>query len=438
MLHLRSLCTLVAVLSGAGAAGGCTVPADQADPMRAIPRGELGRPVLSLRWKAVTADRGREVKPQEFASPLVYRDHVYVGSAGGTFYALRGRDGRQRWKRELGAVSVQPVVDRGVLYVGTDDGFVIALDHQTGKELWRYATRGPILRPPAVIDIAASAVAPPAPKPPKAAADDAAAPVADAAAAKAEPAAPARRAGAPRTLVIVANEADQVTAIDAMSGEFVWQYKGETPEEYTLRGHAGVVVRDGLAFTGFSSGTLVALRVDTGSVAWLTSIKGDADRFVDVDATPVLDGATMYVTSASGGLWALDQATGLVRWRTDLGPAGADGPDGTTGTVTSDGERLYVGVAEHGVFALDLAGNVLWRQGARGGGEPGEMLVTGDYLMYPLADAGLFIAERKTGRVLEYFDPGDGVSSEPVLGDDDMLYVLSNRGVLYALAVERF
>ncbi len=415
-LHLRAV---LATALLAPVVAGCTVPVDQADPMRAIPRGELGRPVLSMRWKVVTSDRGQEVRPQEFASPLLYRDHVYVGSAGGTFFALRARDGQVRWKRAIGAVSVQAVVDRGVLYVGTDDGHLIALDHQTGAELWRYATKGPVLRPPAIVDVAAATVGPPRP-------------------ASGDAGKPAPSASTPRTLVIVANEADHVAALDASTGEFVWQYKAETPEEYTLRGHAGVVVRDGLVFTGFSSGTLVALRVETGSVAWLTSIKGEADRFIDVDATPVLSGDSLYVTSSSGGLWALDQATGLVRWRSELGPSGADGPDGTTGMLTSDGERLYVGVAEHGIHALDMSGNVIWRQGARGGGEPGELVVNGDYLLYPLADAGLFIVERKTGRVLEFFDPGDGISAAPTISEDDVLYVLSNRGVLYALSLDRF
>ncbi|MCA9680053.1 MAG: PQQ-binding-like beta-propeller repeat protein [Kofleriaceae bacterium] len=394
----------LALLLAAGAAA-CTVPADQADPMRAVPRGELGRPVMALRWKLVTSDRSSEVKPQEFASPLLYRDHVYAGSEGGTFWALRAKDGRLRWKRKLGAVSARPAVDRGFLYVGTDDGLVICLDHQTGKEIWRHATRGAILQPPVMVDV------PPAPDAPS---------------------------KLPQTLVIVANEADQISALDAKTGEFRWQYKGETPDEYTLRGHAGVVIRDGLVFSGFSSGTLVALRVETGSVAWLTSLKGDADRFVDVDATPVVVGDSLYVTSSAGGLWALDRATGLVRWQSTLGAVGPDAVDGGTGTLTTDGERLYVGVADHGIYALDLEGNVLWRQGARGGGEPGEMLVTGDYLMYTLADAGLFVADRRTGRVLEYFDPGDGVSAAPVVSDDDVLYLMSNRGVLYALDLERY
>src|SRR5205085_6406570 len=107
-------------------------------------------------------------------------------------------------------------------------------------------------------------------------------------------------------LVVFSNEADQVVAVDAITGKFKWQYKGETPEEYTLRGHAGVVIDGDLIYTGFSNGTLVALRKDTGSVAWSTSLKADAERFFDVDATPLVMGDRVYATTSSGGVYALD------------------------------------------------------------------------------------------------------------------------------------
>jgi len=387
-MKLRSLAVLVAL-------GACTpVPYDGSDPMRAISRGELGRPVLALRWRLETSDRSREVKPQEFASPVVYREYLYTGSEGGWFYAVRVSDGGLRWRKKLGAISSRPIIDRGFLYVGTDDGILICLDPQTGEEMWRHSTHGPILQRPVITDVPGAAK--------------------------------------PTALVIFANEADQVYALDATTGEFKWQYKADSPEEYTLRGHAGVRIGNGLVYTGFANGTLVALRVDTGSVAWLTTLKGDSDKFVDVDGTPELAGDTLYVSSSSGGVWALDAATGLVRWRSALDSGGS------TGTLATDGERIYVGVADLGIHALDLGGNVLWRQGTRGGGEPGELVVSGDYLIYTLADAGMFIADAKTGETLQYFDPGDGFTGRPIVSDDDQLFAISNRGVLYAFDISRY
>jgi hypothetical protein len=44
----------------------------------------------------------------------------------------------------------------------------------------------------------------------------------------------------------------------------------------------------------------------------------------------------------------------------------------------------------------------------------GHAAAGGDLLIYALTDAGLYIADKRTGSVLEYFDPGDGVSADPV------------------------
>ena len=372
------------------AAGCVRVPYQRADAMSAEPVEPLGEDRLSLHWKFVTADRMTEVEPQEFASPSIWADSLYTGSANGWFYALRAANGAVRWRKQIGAVACAPLVLGTNLYVGTSDGSLIAMDAQTGQEKWRYQSRGPIDHTPA----------------------------------------------ATSELIVFSNEADQVVAVDAITGKFKWQYKTETPEEYTLRGHAGVAIDNDLIYTGFSNGTLAALRRDTGSVAWSTSLKGEADRFMDVDATPIIIDNLVFASSSSGGVYALDKTTGLVRWRMPFYDVAMPSATGNVGGLASDGKTLYVSVADLGTYALDLSGNIIWRVGARGGGEPATPVVFQDLLVYSLAKDGMFVADRKTGATLEYFDPGDGVSAEPTITGDGRLYVMSNRGILYAFDLD--
>jgi outer membrane protein assembly factor BamB len=382
----RSLALLPIVFASA-----CTkVPYHRADAMSAEPIEPLGEDRLSLHWKFATADRRTEVEPQEFAQGVVYADYFYIGSQSGWFYALRATTGEIRWRKKIGAVLTAPLAQGGMLYIGTADGTLLALDGQTGKEKWRYQSRGPIEQPPAsTID-----------------------------------------------LVVFANEADQVVAVDSITGKFKWQYKGETPEEYTLRGHAGVTIEGELIYTGFSNGTMVALRKDTGSVAWSTSLKADADRFVDVDATPLVIKDRVYVASSSGGVYALDKTTGLVRWRLPFWDAAMPSNTGNVGGIATDGKVIYASVADLGTYSLDLEGNVLWRVGARKGGEPATPIVWNEVLVYALAKDGMFIADRRTGDTLEYFDPGDGISAQPTVTADGRIYVLSNRGIVYAFDLD--
>jgi len=380
----------LAVCSLLGLAGCVRVPYQRADAMRAEPVEPLGEDRLSLNWKFETADRRTEVTPQEFAQAAVYADTIYVGSQSGTFFALRASTGAVRWRKQVGAVASSPLVGGGVIYVGTADGVLMALDPQTGVEKWRYQSRGPIDKPPV----------------------------------------------ATTDLVVFANEADQIVAVDAITGKFKWQFKGETPDEYTLRGHAGVNIDGDLIYTGFSNGTLVALRKDTGSVAWSTSLKADADRFFDVDATPLVMGDRVYASSSSGGVYALDKTTGLVRWRLPFWDASMPSNTGNVGGISTDGKVIYVSVADLGTYAIDLEGNVLWRVGARGGGEPAAPVVFRELLVYSLAGDGMFIADRKTGETLEWFQPGDGISAQPTITGDGRLFVMSNRGILYSFDLD--
>jgi len=378
------------VLLVLGLAAPACAPIEKLDARSAASRSDVGWPVLSLRWQVELADRSEDPKPQEFASPAAlsasdpHGDRLFVGSHEGVFYAFEARTGKMLWKKKLGSVSSRPILapDASLLYIGTDDGHVIALAPGDGREKWRYATRGAVLETPVLSG----------------------------------------------DLIILSNEADQVYALDRATGVFRWQYKSETPEEFTLRGHAGVVVDKDLVFTGFANGTLVALRVATGSVAWLTSLKGDATRFVDVDAAPAVVGENVFAVSSAGGVYGIDKSTGLIRWRLPLTGGGA---------LSSDGERLYMAAADEGVFAIDLTGNVIWRQGTRGGGEPAGPVVSGDYLLYSLSEAGLYVADKRTGQVYEYFDPGYGISSAPTLSHDHM-YLVSNSAILYAMTVRHF
>ena len=385
---MKHLATLAIVL--AAAAGCVRVPPGRADAMTAIPKEPLGEDRLSLHWKFVTADRKTEVDPQEFAQATVYADTAFVGSAGGWFFALRASNGDVRWRKRLGSVATAPLVLGTQMYIGTNDGSLVSVDAQTGEEKWRYQSRGPIQQPPRLT----------------------------------------------AETIVFSNEADQVIGLDAITGKLKWQYKADTPEEYTLRGHAGVTIDGDLVYTGFSNGTLAALRRDTGSIAWSTSLKGDADRFVDVDATPIILEDTVYASSSSGGVYALDKTTGLVKWRVPFWDASMPSSSGNVGGITTDGKVLYVSVADLGTYAIDLTGNVVWRVGGRGGGEPATPVVFDDVLVYSLAKDGMFIADRKTGETLEWFNPGDGISAAPTITSDGRLFVMSNRGILYAFDLD--
>lgn len=377
---MKRICALALLAHGCYATGA-------SDAMSAMPREDVGLPVLGLLWTFPLHDQRGTHLPQEFASAVVEEEQLsearlYVGSHAGFLYALSSNRGEEVFRLKIGAVSGRPVKAGNQLFVGTDDGSVFCLDVTTRKQLWRYASQGAVLRPPVVT----------------------------------------------ASRVIVANEAGEILALDRASGGLQWRFAGDEPGEFVVRGHAGIAVAGDLLFTGLSTGAVVALNVTSGAQVWSATLtETDGARFVDVDSTPVVDGDTVFV-SAGTGVYAIDTTTGLVRWRTALR---------NPGPVVVDGDRIFVGAADFGVYALDRAGNTLWRQGTRGGGEFGDVQVSGDYVLYSLTDAGLFVADKATGRLLQFFDPGMGISAAMTVWGD-RLYVVSNGGILYAFALRRF
>ncbi len=354
------------------------------DVESALPHQDPGEAVLSLFWRSEVGDVTGDASPQEFASPAIklgasaYEDKLFVGSHDGWFYALDAVTSDIQWKVKLGSVSSRPLVHRGRIYVGTDDGFIVCMD-TLGEEQWRYATRAPILSQPVI-------------------AGDA---------------------------ILVANEGDQVYSLDLESGKFRWLYKTDSDEEFTLRGHSGLALDGELVYAGFADGSVVAIRSATGSVAWLSSLRGTSDRFIDVDTTPVVIGDIVVAASSAGGLYALNKETGRILWNREVSGGGG---------ITASSDTIYFAAAELGIYALDLDGNIKWRQGLRGGGEPSDPLLHDGYLFYGLSEDGLFVARADTGEVVQYFDPGLGISSPVSLGRD-RLYVMSNSAILYALSI---
>jgi outer membrane protein assembly factor BamB len=363
---------------------GCLPMGDTRDPFEATADRDPGRSSLTYVWSRTVEDRSRDHRPQEFAVPAAAalgrspdRRAVFVGSSGGTFVALRAKDGKVLWESQTGPVSSTPLVHGKLVYVGTDDGNLVALDVATGKQKWKYAARGAVLGTPVV-------------------AGDS---------------------------VFFSTDRDRIFALDRDSGKWRWEYERETPDEFTLRGSAGVAVAGDLVLAGFADGNVVALAASGGETRWVKSLAAGKTQFIDVDTTPVVRGDTVYAASSAGGLFALDLASGNERWRLAL--------EGIT-NLSTDGQRLYVSAAVQGLAAVDVTGRLLWRQGFARAGDPSRPVLDGEVLLVSIADRGVYVVDKHSGRLLQFFDPGPGVSGPPTV-DDGRVYLLSNGAILYAM-----
>ena len=81
------------------------------------------------------------------AGPLLDEDRLYIATEAqpeGRVYALRLRDGKTLWKRDVGSVAAPLTFDGDALYAGTEDGVVFRLDSEHGNVAWHRALPGSV------------------------------------------------------------------------------------------------------------------------------------------------------------------------------------------------------------------------------------------------------------------------------------------------------
>ncbi len=341
--------------------------------------------VAQMRWRTVVhaQDIGQS-RPEECASGALVGSHLVLGSRAGRVLAVDTADGHTVWSTPVsGSVDGEARFDAGrkQVYVGTDDGYLYAMSPDDGAVRWSYKARGAIEQAPAV---------------------------------------------GPSTLYL-ATAANRLVALDSATGKSLWQYDRERPEGFTIHGYAGPRLLGDMVYAGFADGFLVALRGDSGEIVWSRSLAAASEQFVDVDATPGVHDGQLIAASYSGGLYALRLADGEVAWRT--------GVEGTS-SIEVGKDRIYVGAPLEGLVALNLQGQVLWRQGLSQAGDLSAPQEVGPYLIFTGSRAGLFIVDRASGQLLQVFDPGRGMCAAPTIDPVRReLYVLANSGTLYALSL---
>ena len=134
--------------------------------------------------------------------------------------------------------------------------------------------------------------------------------------------------------------ATRVAAADPpLHGDVAWRRSLDAPATVP-------VVTDGRAlFVGLADARLIAYAVDDGRELWSFPVPGQLDE------PPVIAGDVVYLSERSGGLTALDAATGAVRWRIDSGDDFLTAPAVRDGVVWVGGRgRLMAFDAENGEF----------------------------------------------------------------------------------------
>ncbi len=216
-----------------------------------------------------------------------------------------------------------------------------------------------------------------------------------------------------------------VVALDARTGALVWR------QPTTAHPHSSVAVdvARSMVFVGDNSGRMYAWGARDGRPLW-TRLLAEGDTLsIKTTPTVVAAEALLVFGAWTGRVYALDEATGAVRWAHETGGhiMGSTAYDPGTGLV-------YVGTPRGWIHALDVhTGAERWsfQIGASVVSSPA---VSGDGRAVVVgADNGRVYALRAdTGALMWWVPVGGQVSGSPTLVGD-RIYVTTRHGDLTAL-----
>ncbi len=329
-------------------------------------------------WVPLVLPPPWEYLPREFAGPA-------ADPSGGPIIVLTrdrfvravSEDGKLAWSFQTGGhFNASAAVSDGIAYVPGGDGTLYALRADSGQLVWSYQVGEELMTTPVLSS----------------------------------------------GKVLVATQNDTLLAVDQKTGSRLWRYRRDTSGGFSVRGAAGPKVRQGLVYTGFSDGAVVALGLEDGNLKWEKALSTPSKQFTDVDTTPVFDEAgRLFAASYKDGIYALEPDSGAIEWHTVR--------SGITNLVLR-GNVLFAGGDQRIGALLGDTGRSVWSLdlGTRIARTP--VLARG--MMIVPTTGPLVFVDPATGRPRSYWNPGKGVSATP-LWSRSRLYVLSNLGYLYAM-----
>jgi outer membrane protein assembly factor BamB len=351
----------------------------------------LSEGALTKSWSA-SIGKGTTDRLPLTAQPIVVDGQIYTLDTRGQLSAFDAKTGKTLWTKDVSDPDEgDPVIGggiayaAGILYVTNGYRELIALQPAKGEILWRKNIGTPSRAAPTILD--------------------------------------------GRAFVITID--NRLLALNAADGTQLWEYTGLS-ENATLVGAASPAASRDIVIPAFSSGELMALRVENGSVAWgdnLSSVKraGGLTSIADIKALPVIDKNLVIAVSFGGKLVAIDIASGQRVWQRDIG---------STNTPWVAGNHIFVLSTENNLVAVGRdTGAIRWVTKLQSkDGEPvfyAGPVFAGGRLFLAGSNGYMMEIDPQQGKKLREWEIGGAVTLPPVIAGG-VMYVLSENGTLTA------
>jgi outer membrane protein assembly factor BamB len=241
-----------------------------------------------------------------------------------------------------------------------------------------------------------------------------------------------------------------VLGFDAVSGAPKWRF--DPPNGYGAGLYLGDA-RNEVAFAGSPAGRLMALEVSSGRLLWAAQprIEGRVEEAAPVTVFQptvagdvVVAGYSRFGDPLSGGLFAVDRATGRERWHQPFPAESGRGPTGFGGGPVISGESIVASSGDGRIFGFDCgSGQIRWAlpRIVRADGRLQDrdwraLAVSGSVLVAGSVSGVVTAIDLNTlTEKWRFVHPDGGSIALQLIADDESVYVPHLGGLLVAIDI---
>ncbi len=252
------------------------------NPSHLVPPVKVGSDLKKV-WAQHIGD-GSDTYHRLITHPVVNNGLVYSMDIHGTVQARKIEDGALVWELntspEEGHSNTMGggfAVDGDFLYITTSFGYVWCVEAQSGKSVWTKELETPIRAAPTVF--------------------------------------------AGRVYVVTVN--NEIFALEAKTGEELWDYAGIV-EPSSLLGGSSPAVCPLAVIVALTSGEIYCLSPESGRVLWSDTMTpalriDSVSSIAHIRARPIIEGNVAYLASHGGRIAAYELLTGKKIWTKEIG-----------------------------------------------------------------------------------------------------------------------
>lgn len=320
--------------------------------------------------------------------PAVNSDTVFAAARNGRLEALKSLNGDSVWSINSDfPFSAGPGVSGKSVVMGCISGEVVNFDRFTGEQRWKVTVPSEVQAAPAIAD----------------------------------------------GVVVIRTTDGKIIGLRESDGGQIWVVEQSVPA-LSIRGASVPLIVGDSVMVGAANGKLQALQLKDGKSLWEATIampsgRSEVERLVDLDADPIENQSTIFVSSFQGGTSAVAKADGDVLWRNE--------EVSSYSGLSADRRYLYVSDSHGEVWQLDQrSGAALWRQKDLHNRRLSTAAVYQNYLVAGDFEGYVHWLSINDGRQLGRIQVSKAaIEAKPVVVDG-IVYIYAKDGTLAALKVK--